>query len=58
MEYYRKVKLATEVEPELIPAEAEEARPQPTPLDFLVDECRDRLVSSLEGRPGASYQFV
>ena len=38
MEYYRRVKLATEVEPELITAEAEEARPQPTPLDFLVDE--------------------
>ena len=40
MEYYRKVRLATELEvPELVgPEEGEEGRPQPIPLDFLVDE--------------------
>ncbi len=40
MEHYRKVRLATEMEAlELIGAEeGEEARPQPSPLDFLVDE--------------------
>ena len=38
---YRKVRLATEYEaPELLVGaeEGEEARPQPSPLDFLVDE--------------------
>jgi DNA-directed RNA polymerase subunit beta' len=43
MEYYRNVKLATEAEPTL-PEPVEEERPQPTPLDFLVDDDERPLV--------------
>ncbi len=43
MEFYRNVKLATEAEPTL-PEPVEEERPQPTPLDFLVDDDERPLV--------------
>jgi DNA-directed RNA polymerase subunit beta' len=43
MEYYRNVKLATEAEPTL-PEVVEDERPQPTPLDFLVDDDERPLV--------------